>query len=139
MTQIVPSTLKDAPKDTAASAAPAISASERIFRCVTSSVASDFGLDEKVLAAATRGAPRVAFARQVAMYLAHVGFALSFAAVGRMFGRDRTTVSHACRVIEDGRDDAWLDRRLAVLERACRRNSGWRGAKMPRSALGRGR
>jgi chromosomal replication initiation ATPase DnaA len=135
MIHIVPSV----PKDPAASAAPAISDPERIFRCVTSCVASDFELDEKVLAETTRGAPRVAFARQVAMYLAHVGFALSFAAVGRMFGRDRTTVSHACRVIEDGRDDAWLDRRLAVLERACRRGSGWQGAEMPRAAGGRER
>jgi chromosomal replication initiation ATPase DnaA len=82
-------------------------------------VAADFGLDPGELTATTRGSPRAAFARQVAMYLAHVGFALSFEAVGQNFGRDRTTVSHACRVVEDSRDDVWLDCRLAVLERAC--------------------
>jgi chromosomal replication initiation ATPase DnaA len=53
------------------------------------------------------------------MYLAHVGFALSFEAIGRAFDRDRTTVSHACRVVEDSRDDARLDRRLAMLETTC--------------------
>jgi hypothetical protein len=54
------------------------------------------------------------------MYLAHVGFALSFEGIGRCFGRDRTTVAHACRVVEDSRDDIWLDCRLATLERVCR-------------------
>ena len=54
------------------------------------------------------------------MYLMHVDFAVSFDAIGRIFGRDRTTVSHACRVVEDGRDDIWLDCRLAAIELACR-------------------
>jgi chromosomal replication initiation ATPase DnaA len=88
----------------------------RIIACV----ALDFGLDAMALVAPSRGAPQVAFARQVAMYLAHVGFALSFEAIGRAFGRDRTTVSHACHVIEDRRDDIWLDYRLATLELVCR-------------------
>jgi hypothetical protein len=57
------------------------------------------------------------------MYLAHVGFQLSFGAIGRVFDRDRTTVAHACRVVEDGRDDIWLDCRLEALELFCR--WGW--------------
>jgi hypothetical protein len=56
------------------------------------------------------------------MYLLHVDYALSCETIGRMFGRDRTTVSHACRVIEDSRDDIWLDCRLAALELACNGN-----------------
>lgn len=92
----------------------------RICRDVTLCVAQDFGLDPAMMTTSKRGAPRVAFARQVAMYLAHVGFALSFETIGRVFRRDRTTVSHACRVIEDSRDDIWLDCRLATLERMCR-------------------
>ena len=67
----------------------------------------------------TRGAQRAAYARRVAMYLAHVGFALSFEAIGRAFDRDRTTGSHACRVVEDSRDNEKLDRRLASLETMC--------------------
>lgn len=95
---------------------------ERVLRFVTLCVARDFELDQGALLVPTRGAPQVAFARQVAIYLMHVCFGLSFAAVGRMFHRDRTTVAHACRVIEDRRDDRELDRRLAALERACRRS-----------------
>jgi chromosomal replication initiation ATPase DnaA len=91
-----------------------------ICQFVVGCVAADFNLDAAALTAATRGPPRVAFARQVAMYLAHVGFALSFEGIGRCFGRDRTTVAHACRVVEDSRDDIWLDCRLATLERVCR-------------------
>jgi chromosomal replication initiation ATPase DnaA len=90
-------------------------------RFITLCVAHDFWLDQDALLVSTRGAPQAAFARQVAIYLAHVCFGLSFAAVGRMFQRDRTTVAHACRVIEDRRDDRDLDRRLTALERACRR------------------
>ena len=55
----------------------------------------------------------MAFARQVAMYLAHVTFELNLARVGFAFGRDRSTASHACQIVEDRRDDpafdAWLD------------------------------
>jgi hypothetical protein len=61
-----------------------------------------------------------AFARQIAMYLAHVGLGISMAEIGRAFGRDRTTVVHACHVIEDRRDDARFDRVLDHLEEAVR-------------------
>lgn len=60
-------------------------------------------------------------ARQIAMYLAHVGFGLSLTQVGRGFGRDRSTAAHACKVVESLRDDRHLDRTLDVLEQACRR------------------
>ncbi len=50
------------------------------------------------------------------MYLAHVGCGLSLTQTGRLFGRDRTTVAHACGVIEDRRDDPVFDRVLDLLE-----------------------
>jgi hypothetical protein len=96
---------------------------ERTCQWVAFCVARDFGLQMTALFAPTRGAPRTAFARQVAMYLAHIGFALSFETISRVFDRDRTTVSHACHVVEDGRDDIWLDCRLEALELFCR--TGW--------------
>lgn len=102
---------------------------ERVLRAVTFCVARDFELDPADLLARTRGAPRAAFARQVALYLAHVSFGLSFAAIGRLFHRDRTTVAHACRVIEDRRDDREVDRRLTALERACRRARAGTGGR----------
>src|SRR5262249_43308997 len=64
----------------------------------------------------TRGRPRVAFARQVAMYLAHVACGLNLTEVGHVFSRDRTTVAHACNVVEDLRDDFRFDRSLELLE-----------------------
>jgi chromosomal replication initiation ATPase DnaA len=64
----------------------------------------------------TRGRPRVAFARQVAMYLAHVACGLTLTEVGQIFRRDRTTVAHACNLVEDLRDDPRFDRSLELLE-----------------------
>jgi hypothetical protein len=75
-----------------------------------------FGVDHAGLASDRRGAARIAEARQVAMYLAHVACGLSLTDVGRLFSRDRTTVAHACAVIEDRRDDEAFDRALDLLE-----------------------
>jgi chromosomal replication initiation ATPase DnaA len=68
----------------------------------------------------TRGRPRVAFARQVAMYLAHVACGLTMTEVGHIFDRDRTTVAHACGLVEDLRDDPCFDRSLELLESVLR-------------------
>ncbi|MEQ8823668.1 MAG: hypothetical protein RIC14_04770 [Filomicrobium sp.] len=40
--------------------------------------------------------------------------------VGRIFERDRTTVSHACALIEDRRDEPIFDQLLEMLERIAR-------------------
>ncbi|HEY0234028.1 MAG TPA: helix-turn-helix domain-containing protein [Afipia sp.] len=88
------------------------------YRRVSACVMQDFGVIADEMAAPSRGSPRTALARQVAMYLCHVGFSMSFEAIGRQFGRDRTTVAHACRVVEDRRDDIWFDCRIAALELA---------------------
>ncbi|WP_349433462.1 hypothetical protein [Pararhizobium sp. A13] len=37
--------------------------------------------------------------------------------IGYAFGRDRTTVSHACNVVEDRRDDPAFDDFVASVER----------------------
>jgi chromosomal replication initiation ATPase DnaA len=70
------------------------------------------------LRAATRGGRPVALARQTAMYLAHVGFGFSLTRIGICFGRDRTTVRHACERIEDRRDDPALEFGLDALQAA---------------------
>ena len=80
--------------------------------------AYDVPLEE--LAASTRRSAKVAFARQVAMYLAHVAFELSLSRVGLAFGRDRTTAAHACHRVEDARDEPELDARLDALENLLR-------------------
>ncbi len=61
-----------------------------------------------------------AFARQIAMYLAHVAFEMSLARVAAAFRRDRSTVAHACHRVEDKRDEAWFDAWLEALEMAAR-------------------
>jgi len=75
-----------------------------------------FGVEPGDLRRVSRGRARVALARQVAMYLAHVACGLTLTDTGRLFGRDRTTVAHACGVVEDRRDDPLFDRALDLLE-----------------------
>lgn len=71
------------------------------------------GVPQQAILDDTRGDSQTAFARQVAMYLCHVGFELSLARVAMAFGRDRSTVAHACHAIEDKREhaqfDLWID------------------------------
>jgi hypothetical protein len=83
-------------------------------------VAPTFAVAPAALWARTRGSPRAALARQVAMYLAHVGMGLNLSEVGRLFARDRRTVAHACGVVEVWRDCAPFDRALDLLEAAMR-------------------
>jgi chromosomal replication initiation ATPase DnaA len=78
------------------------------------STALNVKLDE--LLAPTRRAPYVAQARQVAMYVAHVACGLSLKEVAWCFGRDRSTAMHACRVVEDKRDDPRFDQWLSGVE-----------------------
>ena len=47
--------------------------------------------------------------RQIAMYLSHVVLSVPYQTIAVAFGRDRTTVMHACSVVEDRRDDAGYD------------------------------
>lgn len=89
-----------------------------VHQAVEPAVAAVFEIDMDDLRARTRGSARVAFAQQVAMYLAHVVCGLSLTEVGQLFARDRTTVAHACEVVEDRRDEPELDIRLEHLELA---------------------
>ena len=61
------------------------------------------------------GAP-VCQARHVAMYLAHVDFQIPLSVIGGDFGRDRTSVAHAVRRIEDCRDENRFDATMERLE-----------------------
>ncbi len=79
-------------------------------------VASVFDVEIEHMRLPSRGPARVATARQVAMYLAHVVCGLSLTEAGVLFERDRTTVAHACRVVEDRREDQDFDRAIGLLE-----------------------
>ncbi|MBP1843823.1 hypothetical protein J2046_002079 [Rhizobium petrolearium] len=55
--------------------------------------------------------------RQIAMYVCHVVLRISMSDIGEAFGRDRTTVGHACHVVEDRRDDPAFDDFVSAVER----------------------
>jgi len=94
-----------------------LSAPPCVRHLIEASVAGVFGVSDQELRSVTRGRARVALARQVSMYIAHVTLGLSLTDVGRLFVRDRTTVAHACGVVEDRRDDHRFDRIIELLER----------------------
>lgn len=100
------------PTSAVSNAAPPVVSREAIEQAVI----QVFGVGPADLHHTTRGRAKVAQARQVAMYLAHVACGLSLTATGRLFGRDRTTAAHACTVVEDRRDDPLFDRALDLLE-----------------------
>jgi uncharacterized membrane protein YtjA (UPF0391 family) len=85
---------------------------------VESLVASAFGIEPGGLRAASRGRARIALARQIAIYLIHTRLGFSFSQTGEVFGRDRTTAAHACRIVENSRDEPGFDATLDCLEHA---------------------
>lgn len=85
-------------------------------RFIVRLVAHAAGLCEADLLSDRRGAESVSRARQTAMYLMHTAMSAPYGEVGKVFGRDRTTVAHACRAIEDSRDDLRTDTGLMQLE-----------------------
>ncbi|MBY0225394.1 MAG: chromosomal replication initiator DnaA [Hyphomicrobium sp.] len=97
-------------------APPTAKAPAHIRVVIEASVGQVFGVLAEDFETVTRGRARIAFARQIAMYLAHVACGQSLTDVGRIFARDRTTVAHACARIEDLRDDRRFDRVLDLLE-----------------------
>ena len=94
-------------------------ADERVCRLMEAAIASAFAVSIDELRASSRRAQPVAFARQSAMYLAHVVLGLNYKATGILFRRDRTTAAYACQVVEDRRDDPAIDRLLQQLEGVC--------------------
>ena len=64
----------------------------------------------------TRGEGDAAFARSVLMYLLNTGLGHSFDEVAAAVGRRRQTVSRACALVEDLRDEPEFDADLSALE-----------------------
>lgn len=65
------------------------------FDKVLQAVGSEYGQQRHSLLAGTRGRQETAHARQVAMYLTCLLTGDSLTAVGKLFGRDRSTVRFA--------------------------------------------
>jgi len=87
-------------------------------------VAHVYGVRLRDMGGVTRGAPRVALARQVAMYLTHIVFGMGVSEIAAAFARNKTTAHHALKHVEDLRDDAGFDRTLRFLEDLLRDAAG---------------
>jgi chromosomal replication initiation ATPase DnaA len=64
----------------------------------------------------SRGHGRTTRARQITIYLAHVLLGRTQENVAELFRRDRTTIAHAVRMMEERRDDPALDRLIGRIE-----------------------
>jgi len=87
---------------------------------IISAVAEERTVNVHALLQTSRGTAEIALARQLAMYLAHTLLGRTMEDVGRLLGRDRTTVAHACAVIEDRREKRDFDRAVERIENAVR-------------------
>ena len=80
--------------------------------------------------AGTRGLKQEAQARFIAAYLVNVTFGISLTETGRVFGRDRCTIRHGARLVEDQRDDPAFDAVITALEAAAQAAMAARDARM---------
>jgi hypothetical protein len=97
---------------------------------VENTVCMVFNIDLARIQGPSRGNAEVALARQIAMYLMHVSCEMSQVDVGRLFHRDRTTVRHACAVIEDRRDDAQFEQTMVLVEQIILRRAATSGISL---------
>ncbi|QND54166.1 chromosomal replication initiator DnaA [Phyllobacterium sp. 628] len=99
------------------------SCNERVYEVcdgVIDVLSTFFNVSGRDLRAHSRCSRPIARVRQVGMYVAHVTLELNMAEVGRAFGRDRSTVNHACQTIEDLREEPEFDRIIHTIENILR-------------------
>ena len=83
-------------------------------------MAAMFSISGKQLRSPRRQRRSVARVRQIGMYVAHVTLRMRMADIAIGFGRDKSTVTHACHVIEDLREDAEFNAVVAKAEEITR-------------------
>lgn len=96
---------------------------ERLFQVcdgVVDILSTFFNVSGRDLRSNSRCGRPVARVRQIGMYVAHVTLAMTMSEVGRAFGRDRSTVNHACHMIEDMREELEFDRIIQTIENIVR-------------------
>jgi hypothetical protein len=91
-----------------------------LCECMIDIAAALFNVSGRDLRRPGRSSFGVSRVRQIAMYVTHVVLGLSMHEVGRGFARDRTTVLHACHLVEDMRDDADFDAIVVMTEKVAR-------------------
>lgn len=80
-------------------------------------LAACFSIPSVEIRSSGRANAPVARVRQIGMYVCHVVLGLTMLEVATGFVRDRSTVVHACHLIEDMRDDFEFDAIVSTLER----------------------
>jgi len=84
-----------------------------------------YGVPVEEMRKPTRGRRHVALARQIAIHLARSVFGLSRNQLAAEFRRDRSTVNHACQLIDLMREhDAQFDSTLRWMESLLKRAAG---------------
>lgn len=73
-------------------------------------------IEPDAITAPRRGEAVIADARHLAIYLAHVTLGHDLTRLAAAFGRDRASLRHALRRVEDRRDDPQFDRFVQALE-----------------------
>ena len=88
----------------------------QIVRFVVNMVTLATGIEADRIQSGGERQAQIARARQMAMYLNSITYQWSRCRIAQAFGRDRTTVGYACRVVEDLREDSVFDATIESLE-----------------------
>jgi Bacterial dnaA protein helix-turn-helix len=92
----------------------------RLSSFAEATVALAFAQTFNTVRAPTRSIAEHAFVRQLAVYMTNTTFAQNFTAIGRTFGRERSTISHACTLVESARQTPHINTALVALDHALR-------------------
>jgi|SRR5690606_30679210 chromosomal replication initiation ATPase DnaA len=97
--------------------------------CLAEIAAVLFSVPRKALLSPGRTSQAVSRVRQIAMYVCHVELGLGMREIGTGFSRDRTTVAHACRNVEEWREDPDFDRVVHTIEQVASLALRFRGGR----------
>lgn len=87
------------------------------FEFILNLVAQEFGVPREEVFQKTRGVQAISWARHVAIYLCRVAEPeITLTDVGKLFGRDRSTIAYALARVEDQRDLPDFDDLLRQME-----------------------
>jgi chromosomal replication initiation ATPase DnaA len=104
---------------------PAIFLSPQRAGLAQAIVAQIYAVTATEMRGATRGRPRAARARQIAIHLVRSVFEMSHKQLAAEFSRDRSTICHACHLIARLREeDDEFDSTLRWMESHLRRAAG---------------
>jgi chromosomal replication initiation ATPase DnaA len=81
-------------------------------------IRQELAVDPEAMLSRGRGNALAALSRQLLIYLLHVHRGRTYRDIAALVGRDRTTITHACAIIEDRREDPAFDETVGRIEAA---------------------